>query len=185
MEGRPPRIRPGRRREIGLVNAAIVRVLGLATGGRPPNIFTTLARHRGLFRRWLWFAGALMPGGKLPRADSELVILRVAHNTGSEYEWGHHERLGQKAGLSPEQVARVREGPDASGWSGRQVLLLRAADEMHAGGRIGDELWARLAAELDEVRLIELCMLIGHYEMLAMTLNTLGVEPERPRDRLG
>ena len=52
-------------------------------------------------------------------------------------------------------------------------------------GRIGDELWAQLARQLDEVRLIELCMLIGHYEMLAMTLNSLGVEPEHPRDRLG
>lgn len=167
------------------MNAGIIRVLGLATGGRPPNIFTTLARHRGLFRRWLWFAGGLMPGGKLPRIDSELVILRVAHNTGSDYEWGHHERLGQKAGLSAAEVARVRAGADAPGWSERQALLLRAADEMHAEGRIGDELWARLAAELDQVRLIELCMLIGHYEMLAMTLNTLGVEPERPADRLG
>ena len=184
-EGSKVRIRPGSRREIGLVNAAIVRVLGLATGGRPPNIFTTLARHRGLFRRWLWFAGALMPGGKLPRIDSELVILRVAHNAGSEYEWGHHERLGQKAGLSAEEVARVRDGAAAPGWSQRQALLLRAADQMHTGGRIGDELWAQLAAELDQVRLIELCMLIGHYEMLAMTLNTLRVEPERPRDRLG
>jgi alkylhydroperoxidase family enzyme len=180
-----PRIRPGTRREIGWVNAGIVRVLGLATGGRPPNIFTTLARHHGLFRRWLWFAGALMPGGKLPRIETELVILRVAHNAGSDYEWGHHERLGAKAGLSAAEIERVRSGPDAPGWSERQELLLRAADEMHAEGRIGDELWARLARQLDEVRLIELCMLIGHYEMLAMTLNSLGVEPEHPRNRLG
>jgi hypothetical protein len=35
------------------------------------------------------------------------------------------------------------------------------------------------------VRLIELCMLIGHYEMLAMTLNSLGVEPEAAGNRLG
>lgn len=184
-EGSNPRIRPGTRREIGWVNAGIVRVLGLATGGRPPNIFTTLARHHGLFRRWLWFAGALMPGGKLPRIETELVILRVAHNAGSEYEWGHHERLGKRAGLSAEEIERVRSGPDAPGWSERQALLLRAADEMHADGGIGDELWARLAGQLDEVRLIELCMLIGHYEMLAMTLNSLGVEPEHPRNRLG
>jgi alkylhydroperoxidase family enzyme len=179
------RIRPGSRREIGWVNAGIVRVLGLATGGRPPNIFTTLARHHGLFRRWLWFAGALMPGGKLPRADTELVILRVAHNAGSEYEWGHHERLGAKAGLSGEEIERVRSGPDAPGWSERQALLLRAADELHSDRRIGDELWGRLALQLDEVRLIELCMLIGHYEMLAMTLNSLGVQPQRPAGRLG
>jgi AhpD family alkylhydroperoxidase len=184
-ERRSARIRPGTRREIGWVNAGIVRVLGLASGGRPPNVFTTLARHRGLFRRWLWFAGALMPGGKLPRLDTELVILRVAHNTGCDYEWGHHERLGGRAGLSAEEIDRVRSGPAAEGWTEWQTLLLRAADEMHAEGRIGDEVWAQLAVQLDEVRLIELCMLIGHYEMLAMTLNSLGVEPERPHDRLG
>jgi AhpD family alkylhydroperoxidase len=180
-----PRVSPGNRRQIGAVNAALVWALGRATGGRPPNIFTTLARHRGLFRRWLWFAGALMPGGKLPRRDSELVILRVAHNTGCAYEWGHHERLGRRAGLSPEEVERVRSGPGAEGWSPRQRLLLGAADEMHAAGQIGDELWAGLAAELDDRLLIELCMLIGHYEMLAMTLNTLRVQPEAPAGRLG
>jgi AhpD family alkylhydroperoxidase len=176
--GEAPRIAPGNRRQIGLVNSAIVWALGRATGGRPPNVFTTLARHRGLFRRWLWFAGALMPGGKLPRVETELVILRVAHNTGCDYEWGHHERLGQRAGLSAEEVARVRRGPEAEGWSERRQLLLRAADELHAEGRIGEELWGRLAGHLDPVRLIELCMLIGHYEMLAMTLNSLRVQPE-------
>ena len=86
-----PRIRPGSRTEIGLVNYVIARVIGAATGGPPPNLFTTLARHRGLFRKWLRFASSLMPGGKLPRIDSELLILRVAHNAGSEYEWRHHE----------------------------------------------------------------------------------------------
>ena len=52
-------------------------------------------------------------------------------------------------------------------------------------GRIGDELWAPLAEQLDQVRLIELCMLIGHYEMLAMTLNSLRVQPEPAAERLG
>ncbi len=174
------RIAPGTRSQLGLVNAGIARIAGLATRGRPPRIFTTLGRHRGLFRRWLWFAGALMPGGKLPRQDTELVILRVAHNTGSEYEWSQHERIGARAGLGEEEISRVRIGPDAPGWTERQELLLRAADEMHDKGRIEDELWARLAGHFDEVRLIEICMLIGHYEMLAMTLNTLEVQPELP-----
>lgn len=150
----------------------------MATGGRPPNIFTTLARHRRLFRRWLWFAAALMPGGRLPREETELVILRVADNTDCEYEWGHHERLGRRAGLSREEIARVCEGPDAPGWSQRRALLLRAADEMHSEGAIGDELWSRLADELSDELLIELCMLIGHYEMLAMTLNSLQIAPD-------
>ena len=173
-----PRIPPGSPRDIGRVNALITRLLGAATGGGPPHLFTTLARHRGLFRRWLRFAGALMPGGVLPRSDSELVILRVAHNCHCEYEWRHHERLGEAAGLSAEEIRRVRSGPAAGGWSARQVLLLRAADELHADRTISDALWAELRPLMPDVELIELCLLVGHYEMLAMTLNALGVQPD-------
>ena len=39
-------------------------------------------------------------------------------------------------------------------------------------------LWSELHALYSDVELIELCMLVGHYEMLAMTLNTLRVQPE-------
>jgi len=179
-----PRIAPGSRRQIGFVNALITGVIGRASHGRPPNVFTTLARNRGLFRRWLLFAGGLMPGGKLPRQDTELVILRVSHNTGCDYEWSHHERLAQHAGLSAEEVERVRSGADASGWTPRQQLLLRACDEIHADGAIGEETWAGLAADLDDRLLIELCLLIGHYEMLAMTLNSLRVQLDPPSKRI-
>lgn len=181
-DGKGPRIAPGNRGQLGWLNYGIAKLAGLVTRGQPPNIFTTLGRHRHrrLFRRWLWFAGALMPGGKLPREETELVILRVAHNSGSDYEWSQHERIGKRAGLSEEEIARVRAGAQAPGWSERQALLLRAADEMHERRQIGAELWIELSRHLDDVLLIELCMLIGHYEMLAMTLNTLEVEPELP-----
>jgi AhpD family alkylhydroperoxidase len=119
-----------------------------------------------------------MPGGALPRRDSELVILRVAHNCGCEYEWRHHERLGALAGLSAEEVERVRSGSGAEGWSARQVLLLRAADELHADRTLSDSLWAQLRPLMSDTDLIELCLLVGHYEMLAMTLNALAVEPD-------
>jgi alkylhydroperoxidase family enzyme len=185
MAGERPRIEAGGREALGWRNWGIAKGAGLAVRGKPPNIFLTLGRHRALFRAWIKFAGRLMPRGKLPREDTELVILRVAHNCGSEYEWSHHRRLGRKAGLDEEQIDRVRQGPDAPGWTPRQEMLLRAADQMHADREIGDELWERLAAELDDVLLIELCMLIGHYEMLAMTLNSLRVQPERPVGKPG
>jgi AhpD family alkylhydroperoxidase len=175
-----PRIAPGDRGEIGWVNHGIARAIGLATGGPPPRVMTTLARHRSLFRRWLRFAGGLMPGGILPRAETELVILRVAHLTGSEYERRHHERLGRASGLTAEEIERVREGPDAAGWSTRQRLVLRATGELLSERMIADELWNELAAEFAERELIELCLLVGHYDMLAMTLNSLRVQPDPP-----
>jgi AhpD family alkylhydroperoxidase len=173
-----PRIAPGDRRAIGTVNALVVRAIGLAAGTGPPNLFTTVARHRGLFRRWLWFAGALMPGGRLPRADTELVILRVAHRCDCAYEWRHHERLAARAGLAPEAIERVRDAPDASAWTDRQRLLLVAVDELHDRRELGDRTWDGLAALLAPRELIELCMLVGHYEMLAMTINSLRVQPD-------
>jgi AhpD family alkylhydroperoxidase len=171
-----PRILPGRRADIGPLNSVIVGIAGRAVGGRAPNVFTTLARHRRLFRAWLRFAGRLMPFGTLPRADTELVILRVSDNCRCAYERDHHERMGRRAGLSDEEIARVAEGPDAPGWTPRQLALLRAADELHASRTLGDEAWAALRAELDERGAIEFCLLVGHYEMLAMTLNALRVQ---------
>src|SRR3954466_9566326 len=116
MGGTPPRIAPGTLRELGPANAPIARASGVATRSGPPNIFTTLARHRRLFRAWLRFAGRLMPRGTLPRTRTELVILRVSINSGCDYEWGHHVVIGRRAGLSVEQIERVALGPDASGW---------------------------------------------------------------------
>jgi alkylhydroperoxidase family enzyme len=177
------RIGPGGRREIGVVNTAIAKLLGLAAGGPPPTLFTTLARHRSLYRKWLRFAGALMPGGLLPRTHSELLILRTAHNCDCEYEWRHHEYLGRQAGLSASEIEAVREGPSSERLAPHQQLLSAAADELHHTRRLSDGLWASLQAAYTEAQLIELCMLVGHYHMLAMTINTLGIEPDPPPTR--
>jgi alkylhydroperoxidase family enzyme len=173
------RIAPGTRREIGVVPTVIATAAGRVIGSGPPHLFTTLARHRRLFLPWLWFAGMLMPRGRLPRPDTELVILRVAHNCHCEYEWRHHERIAPTVGLGPADVARVRDGPGTDGFSERQALLLRAADELHGSRDISDQLWDSLRRSFSDVELIELCMLVGHYEMLAMTLNALRVQPDR------
>ena len=77
MSARPPRIRPGNLRDLGLVNGLLARALGAASGGPPPNIFLTLGRHRSLFRKWLLFAGGLMPG-VIDNIQSAREAIRVA-----------------------------------------------------------------------------------------------------------
>jgi alkylhydroperoxidase family enzyme len=179
------RILPGTRTQTGLLNALIARAIGLVAGTHgPPALFTTLGRHRRLFRPWLRFAGALMPRGALPRPDAELVILRVALLCECPYEWAHHERMATRVGLDEAAVARVRDGADAPGWSARQAAIIRAVDELHAERTLSDATWEALrTGGLSETQLIELPLLIGHYEMLAMTLNALRVPPDRFRRR--
>ena len=175
------RITPGRTRDTGLLVQGFARVAGRVTGTKPPAVFLTLGRHRRLFWGWLLFAGALMPGGRLPRRETELVILRVATLSRSTYELTQHRRLGRRAGLSAEEIERVSLGPADPSWGPRDRLLLRTADALHAQRDLSDALWTELRAQLDEREAIELVMLVGHYAMLATTLNTLRVEPDRPR----
>jgi alkylhydroperoxidase family enzyme len=149
-----------------------------ATHGEPLRIFATLGRHPRLFRSWLRFAATLMFRGELPRADRELITLRTAWRCGSWYEWVQHAALARRAGLGPRDIERIVDGAAVAGWRPRQRLLLQAADELHDRRAITDRTWQALRAELTDRQLIELCLLVGHYEMLAMTLNSLGVEPE-------
>ena len=90
------RITPGGWREVGPFVAAFARIAGRVQGTEPPAVFLTLGRHRRLFWGWLHFAGRLMPGGRLSRRESELVILRVASRRGSSYELTQHRRLGRR-----------------------------------------------------------------------------------------
>jgi alkylhydroperoxidase family enzyme len=173
-----PRIAPGGRRELGFPTWAFTRIAGRVTGTGPPNLFTTLGRHPRLFRGWLRFAGRLMPRGRLPRRDTELVILRVAHLRGSTYEWQHHVRLGRRAGIGEEELRRLTEVPAADGWSPRESALLAAVDELDADGDLTDATWAPLAQHLDESELIEFVLLVGHYEMLATAIATLRIQPD-------
>ena len=178
-----PRVRAGTIREIGLLAAIAARAGGFVAGTAPLNLFTTLGRHRTLFWRWLVFASGLMPGGRLPRVETELVILRVATLCQCAYEWQHHVRLARKAGLGFRAIAHVRKHERSALFSPRARALLRATDELHAQRSLSDSTWLALRAELDDTEVIELCMLVGHYEMLAMTLNTLRVPCDRPRDK--
>jgi 4-carboxymuconolactone decarboxylase len=141
------------------------------------NIFATLVRHPGLFRRWMPFAGKLL-AGKLPARDRELLILRTAWRCRSPYEWGQHVRLAKAAEISDEEINRIVAGPDAPGWEPFDRTLLNAADELHDDSGITDATWSALAARYDERQVIEVPMLVGQYHMVAFTLNSLGVERE-------
>ena len=146
--------------------------------GTDLNIFATLAHHPRLLKRWSAFGGTLLFGGVLPDRDRELLILRTAWLCKAEYEWGQHVLLAQAAGITDEEIGRI-PGDEISGeWIARDRALLRAADELHGDSAISDETWSVLAEDYDYQQLIEVCMVVGQYHMVAFTLNSLGVELE-------
>ncbi|MEV7396082.1 carboxymuconolactone decarboxylase family protein [Aeromicrobium sp. NPDC092404] len=172
-----PRIAPGGLKELGLVNYGVSVLAGRVIGGHKPNVFTTLGRQRRLFRGWLYYSGRLMPGGRLPRRDSELVILRIATIRECEYERRHHVRIGRKVGITPAEIDRLAD-ETWPGWSDRERALFAVADQFVDDKFIDDATWAAVSAHLDEAELIELLLLCGQYDSLATVLLTLKVQPE-------
>jgi len=78
--------------------------------------------------------------------------------------------------VEPEVIAAL--GQPAPALSPGDALLARAADELVNEHRLSDTSWGALTERFSEVQLIELCMLVGSYAMLAGTLNSMQVQPE-------
>jgi len=174
-EPRIPAARPG---ELWPLARVVAVITGRITGTGPPNIFTTLGQHPRLFRAWLRYSAQLMPFGSLPRRDTELVILRVAWQCRSAYEWNQHVALALRVGLTQAEVAGAAEGPPASVFTARQRSLLAASDELLAGRALSDATWSAVQATLSNRQAIELCLLVGHYQGLASAVGGLGIQVE-------
>lgn len=146
--------------------------------GTELNIFATLAHHPKLLKRWSAFGGTLLYGGRLDARERELLILRTAHNCDAHYEWHQHVAIAKAAGLTDDEIERVPAGLQSDQWSESDRSLIAAADELHDAARISDATWEQLASRYDEQELIEVCMVVGQYHLVAFTLNSLGVEVE-------
>ncbi|PWJ25106.1 AhpD family alkylhydroperoxidase [Branchiibius hedensis] len=175
-----PRVRPGRLGQIGVTAWVLARAGGRLAKTEPMDLFRVLGRNKGLFRGWLHFAGRLMPFGTLPRAESELVILRVAALRGSDYELHQHRRIARGAGLSREQIALVGTDLADGDWTDRQRVILAAVDQLVLTRDVDDCAWAEVAEHLDDRQLVELVLLAGHYDMLAAAIRALRIQPETP-----
>ena len=143
------------------------------------NLFTTLARHPGLLRRWLPFSGKLLAGGRLPARDREILILRTGWRCQAPYEWAQHVVIGRAAGLAADDFVLLGAEAVPVGTDGWDALLVRAADELHADACLSDATWAALGARYDERQLIEVPMVVGLYHQVSFVLNSLGVPLDR------
>jgi 4-carboxymuconolactone decarboxylase len=142
------------------------------------NLYATMLNHPVLYTPRLKFGSYLQRESLLPPKTRELLIMRTAVLTGAEYEWGHHAEPAQKAGLSDEEIRRIKSGPDAPGWSEEHAALLRAADELRREAFVSDRTWATLAKYYDTKRLIEIIYTSGGYTMTALAINSLGIQLE-------
>jgi 4-carboxymuconolactone decarboxylase len=142
------------------------------------NMYATILNHPALYGPRLKFGSYLQRDSLLPPKTRELLVMRTAWLTRTDYEWGHHLEPAQKAGFSDEEIRLIASGPDAPGWSEEHAAVLRAADELRREAFISDRTWTTLSKYYDTQRLIEIIYTSGGYTMTALAINSLGVQLE-------
>jgi alkylhydroperoxidase family enzyme len=143
------------------------------------NLRATLMRHKDLFLRWGLFANQVFVRSMIPPREKEIIISRTAWLCQSEYEWQHHIAGAKRAGIfSDELIDRIKEGPDAEGWDPVDATLIRAVDELYTNNFISDSTWNVLSERYNTHQLIEILFIVGYYNLLALVLNSLGVQIE-------
>ncbi|MEO7248434.1 MAG: carboxymuconolactone decarboxylase family protein [Novosphingobium sp.] len=177
--GAPMRVPPLPQEELGPEMHELVARIGRSLGYEPPEELTTyfalMARHPAFFRCNLESGIMFFTQSALPPRDRELAVLRTAWLSGAPYEWGEHVAIGRKLGIGPDDTDRIRQGPEAPGWSDHERALLTAVDELVARQMISDATWASLAHAYNEQQLIEVPALVGQYLAVAMIQNSLRV----------
>ncbi len=151
---------------------------GFAGEDRPLKVLRTIAQApRALKRYLLWSDYLLGPHSDLSVRLRELAILRTGWLCRSGYEWAQHVTVARQAGLSDDEIARVKLGPGALDWPPLERAVLNAVDELFSDHFITDSTWQALSDLGDKGRM-DLVFTCGQYVMVAMLLNSLGVQLE-------
>lgn len=143
------------------------------------NILATMANYSKLYNRWRVFGNHILYKSSLPIREKEMLILRTGWLCNSKYEWAQHTFIAKRVGLSDEEILRIKEGPDAEGWSTLESTLLQAADELYVDSFISDSTWEELAKTYNPQQLMDIVFTVGQYNLTAMALNSLGIQLEK------
>jgi 4-carboxymuconolactone decarboxylase len=153
--------------------------------GRVLNIFKTLVNKPKAAKRFMvWANYVISERNDLAPRDREIVILRIGFLCKSGYEWGQHVEMSKRAGLTVEEIERVKQGAGAKGWTEAEALLIKAADELHHDQFVSDATWAALRKHFTEKQCMDVVFTGAQYTLVSMILNSFGVQldPGLPLD---
>lgn len=142
------------------------------------NVYRSVAHEPEVVTSLRGFIGATWEHCGLTDRQRELLILAVATEVDSAYEWHQHVRIALLEGLTPDEILAVG-AHDLDPFTDTERAILeftRAA----AGARATDEDVDALLEHFDPGRVSAITALVGAYVALAVIIRTLDVETEEP-----
>lgn len=184
---KPPRITPSSDTDVICAAQRHVAKLRTTSGGQaaavdpadidaatiPEMILSLMGCHPDLYEKVAEVSVALMAHSRLARRDLELVVLRTDWLCQSPYNWSEHVSIAKRFGITSEEIERVTQGSNASGWNKHERALLKAAEELHGNAMLSDDTWNTLSAVFSDDQLFELIVLVGQFTLVTYFQNSL------------
>jgi alkylhydroperoxidase family enzyme len=154
-----------------------VETPGTATG-TPGNWWTVFAGVPDCFDHTVsGFAFYRSKNRKISPQLRELGQLRVGYARGSRFVFSQHCKAARDVGLSEEKIQAIRSWSVASVYSPIERAVLAYTDCLVLeGGRVPDDVFEALRAELGDTEILELTYITCTYDMHATMCRALRLE---------
>jgi 4-carboxymuconolactone decarboxylase len=141
------------------------------------NLYRALGNAPRLLEAWIDFAWALREHCSTPRGLRELVILRTAQCTLSQYEWNQHRLMATEAGVDEHQVAELPMWRTSPAFTDAERAALALTDAL-VDGHVPDQVNVRLDEHFGPQARVELTLTASFYCAVPRLLDALRVPVE-------
>lgn len=167
---RVPLVQPGTRPELAEIEA---RIMG--ERGRISLLYQALLNSGPIASGWERMLTAVRNQTGVPASLRELMILRVAVLNGASFEFDAHVPHAQRAGVTDEKIAAVREPGIAAFFTPSEGLMLELTDAMTRDIKVPDAIIERLREHFDAKGIVEVVATVAAYNMVSRLLVALNV----------
>ena len=106
----------------------------------------------------------------VPTKLNEFAIIIIGRQWRSQVEWAAHAPLAQKAGLSPEIIAELKQSKRPSNMAEDEAVVYDFVTELTTTHEVSDETYARAKKVFNDQQIVDLTAVAGNYVMVAMIL---------------
>ena len=115
---------------------------------------------------------------------SELAILLVAREWSQDYEFGAHHKHAHKAGVTADAIDAIRDGRRPRELTDEEWIVYDFVTEILRTKRVSDTTWGLAVKAFGDQASLDLCGIVGYYQLLALTMNAARAAPPAGEPKL-
>lgn len=115
---------------------------------------------------------ALRFASALSDREREIAVLELAFHRRCAFEWYAHERVGRALGLLEDELEALRTGARCTSFARGEQAARKVTARLCSDRDLDDEIFREATEALGEVKLADLVVLVGYYDLLALVLAT-------------